>query len=150
MTKPESFSARLRAIEGENSKTAEKQLYSRSEFRPQNCQMSRYFALGLFGWFYGAARLWLVMSLRAEGEAIYIDSSIITRDCFVAALLAVTSGFSQMQIKPDFPPHPYSHLLLVSFSVFGLSLFLPPAFEPGDDLLLVPLVARGVVLPALE
>jgi flagellar biosynthesis regulator FlbT len=31
------------------------------------------------------------MSLRAEGEAIYINCSII-RDCFVAALLAMTGG----------------------------------------------------------
>jgi hypothetical protein len=44
----------------------------------------------------------MAMSWRAEGEAIYIDCSII-RDCFVAALLAMTSGFNQMQIKP-YPP----------------------------------------------
>ncbi len=34
----------------------------------------------------GTIRFWLVMSLRAEGEAIYIN----LRDCFVATLLAMT------------------------------------------------------------
>ncbi len=53
------------------------------------------------------------MSLRAEGEAICIDSSI-SRDCFVAALLAMTSGFNQMQIKPSFltSPEPESIMAL--------------------------------------
>ena len=44
----------------------------------------------------------------------------------------------------------YTPPRLFSFRIFGLVLFLPPAFEAGEDLLFVTLVAGGVVFPALE
>ena len=48
----------------------------------------------------GMVRFWLVMSSRAEGKAIYINN-VITGDCFVTALPAMTNGFNQMQIEPS-------------------------------------------------